>query len=65
MTRARATTTNRRRRRERWSAIAVVLVAVLAGLLAAHFGTHRAWEHTPAGATSSTTVAGVFPERTP
>jgi hypothetical protein len=65
MTRARATTARRRRRRERWSAIVVVVIAVLAGLLAAHFGTHRAWEHMPAGVTSSTSAPAVAPERTP
>jgi peptidoglycan/LPS O-acetylase OafA/YrhL len=65
MTRARATTANRRRRRERWGAAAVVAVATLAGLFAAHFGTPRAWEKTPAVAPSPTSVSSVAPERTP
>ncbi len=34
----------RRRSRDRWGAAAVVALAIVAGALAAHFGTHRAWE---------------------
>jgi len=49
MTRAGATTNPRskrarRRNRDRWGAVAVVGLALLAGLVAAHFGTHKSWE---------------------
>jgi hypothetical protein len=33
-----------RRRRDRLAAAGVVLLAIVAGVTAAHFGTHKAWE---------------------
>ncbi|HWS46133.1 MAG TPA: hypothetical protein VN636_09760 [Acidimicrobiia bacterium] len=48
----RTTSRRRRRRRDRWSAFAVFVLAIVAGLVAAHFGTHRAWENP----TTTTTV---------
>jgi hypothetical protein len=36
----------RSRRRDRWAEAGVVLLAVVAGLVAAHFGTHKSWEKT-------------------
>ena len=47
MTRARTTTPTRRRSREVLAVLAVYALAALAGLVAAHFGTHRAWETSP------------------
>ena len=35
----------RRRSRDRWAAAGVVLLAVVAGLVAGHFGTRHAWEN--------------------
>jgi hypothetical protein len=34
----------RRRRRDRLAAAGVVVLAIVAGLTAAHFGSHKAWE---------------------
>ena len=65
MTRAGATTNSRsrnarRRSRDRWGAAAVVALALVAGLLAAHFGTHRSWER-PSSSLSTTTVPSSRP----
>jgi hypothetical protein len=34
----------RHRNRDRWGAVVVVILAAVAGLIAAHYGTHHAWE---------------------
>ncbi len=47
MARARTTTSNRRPQRERWRIAGVVVLAAVSGLVAAHFGTRRAWENAP------------------
>jgi hypothetical protein len=62
MARARVTTPERRRRREWLLTLAAVALAATAGLLAAHFGTRRAWEGSPAITSSptSTTNPGPF-----
>ncbi len=67
MTRAPATTPKRRRKRERLAQLAVVLVAAISGLVAAHFGTPRVWENTHASSPSTTasSVPFVDPQRTP
>jgi hypothetical protein len=53
MVRARTTTPKRRRSREWLGILAVLALAAVCGLVAAHFGTHRSWE-TPSGKTSTT-----------
>jgi hypothetical protein len=65
MTRARATIPGRRRLRERMAVVAVVAIAAGAGLLAAHFGTHRSWEIAPTAASTSTSVPTVDPQGNP
>jgi len=65
MTRARATTPRRRRQREAWATVAVVAVAGVCGLVAAHFGTHRVWENPSASTSTSTSVPFVDPQRIP
>jgi hypothetical protein len=67
MAEARATIQKRRRQRERRGALAAVALAAIAGLLAAHFGTRRAWEYSPATTSSptSTSVPFVEPQRIP
>ncbi len=54
-----------RRSREIWGMLAVVVLATASGLLAAHFGTRRAWETTPATTPTSTPVPAVDPQRIP
>jgi hypothetical protein len=67
MARTRATTPKRRRQRERWGAAAAVALAAIAGLLAAHFATRRAWEGSPGIVPShtSTSVPFVDPQSIP
>jgi hypothetical protein len=65
MTRARATTHKRRRHREVWATLAVIALAAVSGLAAAHFGTHRAWENLPATTPTSTSVPNAYPQGTP
>ena len=60
MTPTRATSPKHRRRRERKGLMAVVALAAASGLLAAHFGTHRAWENTPAATADSTSTSVPF-----
>jgi hypothetical protein len=60
MTPTRATSPKHRRRRERKGLLAVVALAAASGLLAAHFGTHRAWENTPAAKPESTSTSVPF-----
>jgi hypothetical protein len=67
MTRPRSTTPGSGRQREGWGVLAVIVLAAISGLLAAHFGTHRAWEN-PSASTStstSTSVPFVDPQRIP
>ena len=40
------------RNRDRWLALLIVVLAALAGAVAAHFGTERSWER-PTGATAT------------
>jgi hypothetical protein len=40
------------RRRDRWAEAGVVVLAILAGLFAAHVGTHKRWER-PIASTAS------------
>jgi hypothetical protein len=67
MARARATIDKRRRLRERLIAVAAFGLAAISGLLAAHFGTRRAWEDAPAPRprSTSTSVPFVDPQRIP
>ena len=65
MAQAHATFPKRRRQRERWGALAVVALAAACGLLAAHFGTRRAWETLPASTPTPTSVPFVDPQRSP
>jgi hypothetical protein len=65
MTRARATTHRRRRSREWLGVVLAFVVAALAGLLAARFGTHRAWEQAPSVVSTSSSVPFVDPQRIP
>ena len=66
MARARETIDKRRRLRERLIAVAAFGLAAVSGLLAAHFGTRRAWESTPSPSRStSTSVPFVAPQRIP
>jgi hypothetical protein len=67
MAQARATIHKLRRQHERRGAVAVVALAAIAGLLAAHFGTRRAWESSPATTpgSTSTSVPFVDPQRIP
>ncbi|HEY5170716.1 MAG TPA: hypothetical protein VIK54_03205 [Acidimicrobiia bacterium] len=67
MTPTRATSSKHRRRRERKGLVAVAVLAGASGLLAAHFGTHRAWESSPARppASTSTSVPFVNTQGTP
>jgi len=64
MTRARATTPTRRRSREVRSALAVLVLAALAGSVAAHFGSRRGWETSPPK-TTITSVPFTDPQRNP
>ncbi|HUI48381.1 MAG TPA: hypothetical protein VL119_06775 [Acidimicrobiia bacterium] len=64
MSSRRATIPKRRRRREVWATLAVFVMAALAGLAAAHFGTRRAWEN-PSATTTSTSVPFVDPQTAP
>lgn len=43
-----------RRHVDRWLGLLIVVVAVVSGFVAAHFGTHHAWERGTAGTTSAT-----------
>jgi hypothetical protein len=61
MARARVTTPERRRRRERLLMLVAAACAAIAGLLAAHFGTHRAWEGSPAITSSPTSTSSPGP----
>jgi len=61
MARAHVTTPERRRRRERWLTVVALACAAIAGLVAAHFGTHRAWERSPAIASSPSTTSSPGP----
>lgn len=48
---------DRRRRRDRWAQLAVVLLAVVAGVVAGLLGAHKPWERKPATRAPTTTVA--------
>jgi hypothetical protein len=61
MARARVTTPKWRRRRERLLMLVAAACAAIAGLLAAHFGTHRVWESSPAITSSSTSTTSPGP----
>jgi hypothetical protein len=50
---------DRRRRRDRRAQVAVVLLAVAAGVVAGLLGTHKSWERKPAPRTPTTTTAPV------
>ena len=63
MTRPRATIPRRRRQREGWGVLLVIVLAAICGLLAAHFGTHRAWEKPSASTATSTSVPFIDPQR--
>jgi hypothetical protein len=66
MARPRATIDKRRRLRERLITVAAFGLAAISGLLAAQFGTRRAWESAPAPPRSaSTSVPFVDPQRIP
>ena len=69
MAEARATIHKRRRQRERMGALAVAALAVIAGLVAAHFGTRRPWDGSPATTPGSTSTSVPFvdvdPQRNP
>jgi ferric-dicitrate binding protein FerR (iron transport regulator) len=55
MVRARTTTPKRRRSREWMGVLAVLALAAVCGLIAAHFGTRRSWE-TPVRTSTSISV---------
>jgi hypothetical protein len=61
MARARVTTPERRRRRERGLMAGAAACAAIAGLLAAHFGTHRVWEVSPAITSNPTSTSSPGP----
>ncbi|HEV7525132.1 MAG TPA: hypothetical protein VGP92_09205 [Acidimicrobiia bacterium] len=65
MARADTTTPRRRRSREGWGVLAALVLAGASGGVAAHFGTTRSWENTPASAATSTSVPTVDPQRIP
>jgi hypothetical protein len=65
MAQTHATFPKRRRLRERWGMLAVVALAAAAGLLAAHFGTRRAWESPPASAPTPSSIPFVDPQGSP
>jgi hypothetical protein len=45
--------------------LGVVALAAVAGLIAAHFGSPKAWETTPAAPHTTTSVPFVDPQRIP
>ena len=61
MARARATTPERRRRRERRLMLLAAACAASAGLVAAHFGTHRVWEGSPTVTSGPTSTSSPGP----
>jgi hypothetical protein len=55
----------RRRRRDRRAQLAVLLLAVVAGVVAGLLGTHKAWERKPASSAPTTTSAPASVDSSP